>query len=58
MCHRGARSSGWWNRSAYGCECDGSGLEDPMCIPLLGNFQESGRWRDLIYSGSEEPLED
>jgi hypothetical protein len=27
-------------------------------IPLQGNFQESGRWRDLTYSGSEETLED
>ena len=27
-------------------------------IPLLVNFQESGRWRDLTYSGSEESLDD
>ena len=29
-----------------------------LIIPLLVNFQESGRWRDLTYSGSEHSLED
>jgi hypothetical protein len=30
---------------------------DSESIPLVVNFQESGRWRDLTNSGSEETLE-